>query len=186
MKLMQRIRRLLNRTVEYNNDPQRDRVWLPTRNSGVAVTHDTALTFSAVFRAISYISTQIAVMPWRVMSESNGRKEVVTSHGVDRLLHIRPNPEMTAFTDDEGQCVLASVPVGAVRLRLSRPGSVTRTVDTIEVPPEGLDIGDQDRGPDDVDLKITGFDPREQALVNRVDTLDALPAGRSDHGDQTD
>jgi len=31
------------------------------------------------------------------MSESNGRKEVVATHNVDRLIHRRPNPEMSAF-----------------------------------------------------------------------------------------
>ncbi len=55
----------------------------------------------------------------------------------------RGDPELTAFTDEEGLGHLASVPVGAVRLRLSRPGSVSRTIDTIEVPAEGIDIGDQ-------------------------------------------
>ena len=55
----------------------------------------------------------------------------------------RGDPELTAFTDEEGRGHLASVPVGTVRLRLSRPGSVSRTIDTIEVPAEGIDIGDQ-------------------------------------------
>ena len=53
------------------------------------------------------------------------------------------DPEVTVFTDEEGRARLASAPVGAVRLRLIRPGSVSRTIDGIEVPPEGLDIGDQ-------------------------------------------
>ncbi len=55
----------------------------------------------------------------------------------------RGDPELTVFTDEEGWGHLASVPVGTVRLRLSRPGSVSRTIDSIEVPAEGIDIGDQ-------------------------------------------
>jgi protocatechuate 3,4-dioxygenase beta subunit len=55
----------------------------------------------------------------------------------------RGDPELTAFTDEEGRGHMVSVPVGAVRLRLSRPGSVSRTIDAIEVPAEGIDIGDQ-------------------------------------------
>ncbi len=38
--------------------------------------------------------------------------------------------------------MLTQVPVGLVRLRLSRPGLVTRTFDRIEVPVEGTDLGD--------------------------------------------
>jgi len=66
-------------------------------NGGMRVDHDTALQFSAVFRAIGYISGQLAMLPWRVMTENNGRKEVIRTHHVDRLLHSRPNPEMSAF-----------------------------------------------------------------------------------------
>ena len=55
----------------------------------------------------------------------------------------RGDPELTASTDEEGRVRLESAPVGVVRLQLSRPGSVSRTIDPIEVPVEGVDIGDQ-------------------------------------------
>ena len=55
----------------------------------------------------------------------------------------RGDPESTATADEAGQVNLEAVPVGSVKLRLSRPGSVTRVVDGIEVPPEGADIGEQ-------------------------------------------
>lgn len=54
----------------------------------------------------------------------------------------RHDPEVTETTDSEGNLKLRSVPVGVVRLRLSRPGSVTRSIDQIEVPAEGADIGE--------------------------------------------
>ncbi|HSO23723.1 MAG TPA: carboxypeptidase-like regulatory domain-containing protein [Chondromyces sp.] len=50
--------------------------------------------------------------------------------------------EATGVTDEEGRAALAAVPVGEVRLQLSRAGSVTRSVDKVEVPPEGVDLGD--------------------------------------------
>ena len=93
---MQRIRQILNRETR-PEAPQADRIFVPRINAGMTVTHDTAMQFSAVFRAVNYIASQIAIMPWRVMTDSNGTKEIVTAHPVDRLIHRRPNPEMSPF-----------------------------------------------------------------------------------------
>ncbi|MCK9504709.1 MAG: phage portal protein [Porticoccaceae bacterium] len=59
--------------------------------------HDNALTYSAVFRAISYISAQIAVLPFDVYRQSaNGSRQRVNNE-LRYLLHTRPNSEMSAF-----------------------------------------------------------------------------------------
>jgi hypothetical protein len=52
------------------------------------------------------------------------------------------NPETVGATDIEGRISLDAIPVGLVRLRVSRPGSVVRTFDQVQVPAEGLDYGE--------------------------------------------
>lgn len=81
------------------SDPQQVRyVFVPTRHAGVHVDHDTALKFSAVFRAISYIAQSIACLPWMVIQERGEKKTRLFTHQVAKLLHQRPNPEMNAIT----------------------------------------------------------------------------------------
>ena len=72
------IQRVLDR-ITRPTDPAHDRIYVPMMNAGMVVNHDTALQFAAVYRAVSYISGQIALMPWRVMPESNGSKEIVAN-----------------------------------------------------------------------------------------------------------
>jgi len=96
LQLLTQIRRILSRVIQ-PDDPQRDRTYVPMLSSGMTVTHDTALQFSAVFRAVAYISSQLAMMPWRVMTDNNGNKEIAENSSVDRLIHLRPNREMSAF-----------------------------------------------------------------------------------------
>lgn len=71
---------------------------VPQRRAGVFIDDQTALTFSAYFRGIAYISASVAGLPWDVMRELNGKKEKRPQHPVFKLLHTRPNPEMNAFT----------------------------------------------------------------------------------------
>lgn len=81
------------------DEPQSNyRTYVTPIQAGMNVNHDTAMQFSAVFRAISYISAQLAMMPWRVMIEKNNKKEIKATHPTDRLLHRNPNPEQTPFS----------------------------------------------------------------------------------------
>jgi HK97 family phage portal protein len=74
-----------------------ERVFVSTRQAGVAVTEDTALTYSAVWACVSVISRTIAAMPWHVFERSaQGRKTVEGM--VSWLLNNQPNAEMTAFS----------------------------------------------------------------------------------------
>lgn len=76
---------------------QGERTYLPMSQAGVAVTEDTALTFSAVWACVSVISRTIAALPWLVFERTlQGRMPV--DGAVRWLLQHRPNPEMTAFS----------------------------------------------------------------------------------------
>jgi HK97 family phage portal protein len=91
------LRNLFNTPAHTLGKPQGSRSWFSSRHAGVRVDHDNALTYSAVFRAISYISAQIAVLPFDVYRRSqNGARQRV-DNGLRYLLHTRPNPEMSAF-----------------------------------------------------------------------------------------
>lgn len=76
---------------------QQERTYLPMAQAGVAVTEDTALTFSAVWACVSVISRTIAALPWLVFERTlQGRMPV--DGAIRWLLQNRPNPEMTAFS----------------------------------------------------------------------------------------
>jgi HK97 family phage portal protein len=78
-------------------DPgERTYIYLPrSSETGVRVTHDNALTFSAVWACVRVISEDMAKMPWHVLNE---QKEVASDHAADWVLYREPNPEMSAFT----------------------------------------------------------------------------------------
>jgi hypothetical protein len=86
----------------------------------------------------------------------------------------RGDPELTALTDEEGRAHLESVPVGSVRLRLSRPGSVARAIDPLEVPAEGIDIGDQVLEPG-VTIAGTTVGPDGEPVAEAEVALDRSP-----------
>ena len=73
--------------------------WLsPQTQSGITVTPDTALTYSAVFAAINVISTDIASLPCVVyQADVKGGKVHATDHPLYDLLMVEPNDEMDCF-----------------------------------------------------------------------------------------
>lgn len=89
MNLWQRLRAALR------TQPGEPRVFLAQRQAGVAVTEDTALTYSAVWACVRVISESIAALPWHVYRRTpEGREQV--DGGVHWLLNAQPNQEMTA------------------------------------------------------------------------------------------
>jgi len=73
-------------------------VYVPVVKGGMLVDHDTALSLSAVFAAVRYISETIASLPWELRQRrKGGGSDPALTHNVYRLLHGRPNPEMGAF-----------------------------------------------------------------------------------------
>jgi HK97 family phage portal protein len=70
---------------------------IPMRHAGQVVDSDTAMTVSGYWRAVNYISGQIAGLPWNVIQESNDRTTVLRNHPVARVLR-RASDEVGKFT----------------------------------------------------------------------------------------
>lgn len=64
-------------------------------NTGGTLIHpDTAMQVSAFYRGVTYISTQLAKLPWEVKDTDNN---VLMNDRVNRLLKVAPNDESTSF-----------------------------------------------------------------------------------------
>ena len=77
----------------------RDAVTVDNGDTGVAVTYNTALSYSSVFSAVSMISGDIAGLPLNVQRvDANGDKSIENSHPAQWLLNEEPNEDMDALT----------------------------------------------------------------------------------------
>lgn len=83
-----------------SNSPEVARLWAshPVA-SGVTVNESTALRYSAFFGAVNLISSQLATPPLFLLKrdEDNGKSRFPVSNPLYRLIHDRPNPEMSSF-----------------------------------------------------------------------------------------
>ena len=70
---------------------------VPTSTAGIAVTEDTALTYSPVFQAIRIISETVASLPLHVYRRTPTGRLRVDEMGVSDLLRFQPNDECTAM-----------------------------------------------------------------------------------------
>lgn len=67
-------------------------------SSGVLINENTAITLSAVWRAINIISTTLASLPVSLYrQEPNGDKTNIINHPGIKLFQIEPNPNQTSF-----------------------------------------------------------------------------------------
>jgi HK97 family phage portal protein len=66
-------------------------------SSGVVVNESTALNYSAVWAAVTLISSQIGNLPLVLYKKDGKGKTRYEGHPLYRLIHDRPNPEMTSF-----------------------------------------------------------------------------------------
>lgn len=80
--------------------PDFERLFMsPPSRSGVSVTEQTALTYSAFWACVNAISTDVASLPLiHYQRDANGGKTRYLGSRLYRLLHDEPNPEMTAIT----------------------------------------------------------------------------------------
>ena len=62
--------------------------------SGQVVTEDTAMTVSAYYRGVTYVSTQLAKLPFLIKDRDNN---VLENDRIYYLLNLSPNNEMDAF-----------------------------------------------------------------------------------------
>lgn len=79
----------------FRHQPGEQRIYVSSRQAGVTVTEDTALTYSAVWACVRVISESVAALPWHVYRRTSSGREMVDG-GVQYLLNSRPNSEMTA------------------------------------------------------------------------------------------
>ena len=81
------------------NDPILNRLFGGTPvTSGVSVTEDTALNYSAVWAAVNLISGALSSLPLILYRRlPNGGKERYTDHPLYALLDDEPNPEMSSM-----------------------------------------------------------------------------------------
>jgi len=73
--------------------------------AGETVTEHTALTYSAVFNAITLISGTIAALPCHLMQRKGEKKRIADDRRMYRVLHDEFNPYMTAMAGRE--CLVA-------------------------------------------------------------------------------
>jgi HK97 family phage portal protein len=75
--------------------------------SGEVVTEQTALTYSAIYNAISLISGTIGALPCHLMQRKGEKKRIADDRKMYRVLHDEYNPYMTAMAGRE--CLTAHV-----------------------------------------------------------------------------
>ena len=64
-----------------------------TMSGGTAVTPDTSMKVSAFYSGVTYISTQIAKLPWHV-KDANNKK---LNNSISQMLNLKPNSEMNSM-----------------------------------------------------------------------------------------
>jgi HK97 family phage portal protein len=72
------------------------RVYMSSRQAGVLVNEDTAMTLSGWWACVSVISRNVAALPWQVYEKSAKGRQPLDGN-ITWLLNNQPNPEMTAF-----------------------------------------------------------------------------------------
>ena len=79
--------------------PEIARLWAgQSVSSGISVSEETALNYSAVWAAVSLISDDIASLPLMLYRRlPTGGKDRYEDHALYRLLHDAPNPEMSSM-----------------------------------------------------------------------------------------
>lgn len=91
--------KLANRLSTEERYPGTSRVAQGLRTlAGVIITPDTAVTISAVWACLRYLSQTVAVLPWHVMRQlRQGGAELALTHPVDYLIWKRPSKEWSSF-----------------------------------------------------------------------------------------
>ena len=70
-----------------------------SNGSGVLVTQDTAIAFSAVWAAVRILSESVAQLPINLIErEQNGDKTIRSDHFLYNIIHNKPNEYMTNYT----------------------------------------------------------------------------------------
>jgi len=108
-------------------------------NTGVAVTKESSLSFSAVYACVRLISETIASLPINVfMEEADGDRISQRTHPVYKLLAKKPNNYMTPFTFKE--VILTNLLLeGNAYFLIIRDGSA-RPIELICIQPDQVEV----------------------------------------------
>lgn len=77
--------------------PQQNRVWTTGKVAGVRIGPDSALTVSAVWACIRYLTYTVAMLPWNVKLDTAKGSDVQTRHPVARIIGKRVSTDYTSF-----------------------------------------------------------------------------------------
>lgn len=111
MSIFSRFKQFLIKNLSLTDD----RAWNPSlwnlygsqSLSGENVTESTALTYSAVWNAVSLISGTIGALPLHLMQRKGKSKNILDNRRLYRVMHDQWNPFMTAMAGRE--CLMAHV-----------------------------------------------------------------------------
>lgn len=102
MSILSRIKQFFTRDLSLTNPKAWDQsLWnlIGAQSvSGENVTESTALTYSAVWNAVSLISSTIASLPLHLMQSGGKSKRIADQRRLYRVMHDAANPYMTALT----------------------------------------------------------------------------------------
>jgi HK97 family phage portal protein len=98
MGLFSGIRNLARTVIEYGRNTNNPRVAAVGRTmAGVRITPDNAVTISAVWACLRYLSQTVAGLPWHVMRDGPNGASIVSKNTPDFLIYKRPNKEWSSF-----------------------------------------------------------------------------------------
>lgn len=92
LNILERLTNLLKR-----ERPNAERVYLGSRQAGVVVTEDRALTHAAVWACVRIIAESLAALPWRAHRRTEQGSALLDDSVLDYLLHVEANPETSAL-----------------------------------------------------------------------------------------
>ena len=98
MGFFSRVRNIFARQKTVPEDPRRLFFWPGRTPAGIPITHENALTYSAVWGCVRVISESIAQMGAHVYQPITLDRSERISHTVDYLVDKQANPELSAFT----------------------------------------------------------------------------------------
>lgn len=79
-------------------DPSRDRLIIPIRTqSGIRIDEDVALTYTALWAAVRFISETIAGLPWQIFDRLSDTERRRVHGSLDDRLNVRASSELDAF-----------------------------------------------------------------------------------------
>ena len=131
-------------------------------SSGMVVTDDTAMNFTAVWAAIRILSESIAQLPLSVYEEDKqGNKAISKKHQLYNLIHKKPNENMTTYTFVQ-KCMMDLLTRGNSFVYIKRNGGA-RPVELLPLVPTDVKLVENDG--------VIYYELQEGGIVDQYDML---------------